>query len=275
MRNYRPIRRSSARLGKLTLSDRIVLCLMFLLPVPTFLGEVAARSADMVRFGSVFTHLFTRARFGRGKHIRRITIILLLMFLFAFLSFVAGESHSIRDLLDVFRIAAFWAVFIFGASLCWRGQSQFDAAVSFSKFLLLIGTLNAMFTLAQYTFPIATRPVQAFYANDERQYRPSPRARASLRLLRKSKYERRYAAVVVATWLGGFSADGAISLPSTGVLRFHSCAFDGVSDRNDSRGSYGCRHMRCIQNEAISLRLSLSRRGSHMSFWHTWSPPAH
>ncbi len=145
-----------------------MLCLMFLLPVPTFLGEVAARSADMVRFGSVFTHLFTRARFGRGKHIRRITIILLLMFLCAFLSFVAGESHSIRDLLDVFRIAAFCAVFIFGALLCWRGQSQFDAAVSFSKFLLLIGTLNAMFTLAQYTFPIATRPVQAFYANDER-----------------------------------------------------------------------------------------------------------
>jgi hypothetical protein len=168
MSGYRTIRSNRARLGQLSWGDRVVLCLMFLLPVPTFLGEVAARAADAVRFGSVVSHLFSRGRLGQGRHTRRINIILLLMFLCGFLSLVCGESHSIRDFLDVLRIVAFWTVFIFGASLCWRGQSRTDAVVSFSKFLLLIGALNALFTLSQYVFPEATRPVQAFYTSDER-----------------------------------------------------------------------------------------------------------
>lgn len=168
MVKHRPIRPGSPPPAKLSWGDRVVLCLMFLLPVPSFLGEAAARSADAVRFGSLSSVLFTRQGYARGWHVRAIAAILVLMFLFACASLICGESHSLRDLLDVLRIAAFGAVFLFGASLCWRGRGSAEAALCFSRFLLTIGALNALFTLAQYTFPETTRPIQALYATDER-----------------------------------------------------------------------------------------------------------
>jgi hypothetical protein len=158
-------RTASKRLSSV---DRFVLCLMFLLPVPSFLGEFAARTADAVRFGSVWTHLLTVRGHARGRHVRHVSLLLVLMFLFACVSLVCGESHSFRDVLDVLRNAMFCAVFLYGASLCWRVQPDMLSVVSFSRFLLALGMLNAIFTLAQYLFPTATQFLQELYTTDSR-----------------------------------------------------------------------------------------------------------
>jgi O-antigen ligase len=161
----RSIRDASKRL---CLGDRFVLSLMFLLPVPSILGEVAARAADAVRFGSVWTHLLTVRGQARGRHVRQVAFVLVLLFVFACISLVFGESHTFRDVLDVLRIAMFCAVFLYGASLCSRIRPAQDSVISLSRFLLALGTLNAVFTLSQYLFPTATQFLQELYTTESR-----------------------------------------------------------------------------------------------------------
>ena len=140
---------------------------MFLLPIPIFLGDVAARCADAVRFGATSGHLLLSPRMSWGRHVWRTSAILLLMFLFACVSLVLGTSHSLRDILDVLRIAAFWTVFLFGASIAWKGRLSTSALIAFSQLMLAIGVLNAVFTIGQFYFPNLTRPLQLLYAIGE------------------------------------------------------------------------------------------------------------
>jgi hypothetical protein len=151
----------------LSLGDRVVILIMFLLPIPIFLGDAAARCADVVRFGTTSGHLLFSPRLSWGRHVWRTSAILLLMFLFACVSLAIGTSHTLRDMLDVLRIAAFWTVFLFGASVAWKGRSNASALIAFSQLMLAIGVLNAVFTIGQFYFPNVTRPLQLMYAIGE------------------------------------------------------------------------------------------------------------
>ena len=125
MRLTRPRYRSiDATPPQFSLGDRLAILAMFLLPIPSFLGDVAARAADAVRFGAVSGRLLLTPRLRWGRHLRRTSAILLVFFCCAGLSMVFGISYSLRDVLDVLRVAAFWLVFYFGASLPRRNPSN-------------------------------------------------------------------------------------------------------------------------------------------------------
>jgi hypothetical protein len=153
---------------QLALSDRVVMFTMFLLPIPTFLGEAAARAADAVRFGAASGRLLAAPRVKSGSHFLRASLLLLSMFGFALLSLIGGVSHTLRDMLDVLRVAAFWVMFHFGASLVRRhAASPLEVATACLRLLLTIGVLNAAFTACQYMFPELTRPLQALFATGD------------------------------------------------------------------------------------------------------------
>ncbi|MGD9633931.1 MAG: hypothetical protein AB7G28_10025 [Pirellulales bacterium] len=163
-----PIRRPTSP-ARLSAGDRMVILTMFLLPIPTFLGEAAARAADTVRFGTASGRLLLSPQVKCGRHVLLTSALLLAMFGFAMLSMVFGISHTLRDVLDVLRVAAFLIVFHFGASLVRRSSAN-AAGVTMSclKLLLSIGALNAAFTAAQYFLPDATRPLQTLFAVSDR-----------------------------------------------------------------------------------------------------------
>lgn len=140
---------------------------MFLLPIPSFIGDATARLADAVRFGTVSGHLILSPRLAWGRYVWRTSALLLLIFLFACASLIYGSSHSFRDLLDVLRIAAFAIVFLFGASVAWKGRSSTNASIAFLQLMLTIGVLNALFTISQFYFPKMTQPLQSLYATGE------------------------------------------------------------------------------------------------------------
>lgn len=141
---------------------------MLLLPTPRFLGEGVMRGADGVRFAATGSQLLTFANIRCRWHTFWLSSLLLLMFASAMISLAMGVSQSIRDILDVFRLLAFWTILMYGVSLGARAVTT-DSVVGFLQLLLGIGVANAGFTIIQKLFPIQTQPLQyLFYHFDDR-----------------------------------------------------------------------------------------------------------